>query len=324
MTSAAHSAVFEVLANKTSYAVLDECWNARNGRKPLVTDLRARHGPQTERALQRLADMQFVEVDARCDLRSVWDLWRVVQAARALPPGKAIFKVLAHPQKCDLIERLAAGPVLRKHLSSDPRSSTDVSKCLAELRLMKLLRSEENEGVVRLEEREKVLWIFLAVDQAFMDVHERGLQRHRNARTRHLESSGWIRQGNPRVRDNLPELATSPAVLEADPEVVDDPPGEYEMDLEREFEIGRIVFPNQVREVRLVGDYPTTKVEIEISSVDGWSAHVRRVDLWGSRFGLGPDVWRLPRPDITVLNLGRWAHEAVKEIELSAGDLEEG
>jgi len=320
MARTAHLAVFEVLADRTSYAVLDACWSARSGRKPTVADLQAQLGPQTKRAIQRLADLQLIDVDTRCNVRG-WDLWGVVQAARALPPGMAIFKFLTHPRRCDLVERLATGPVLRKDLNEGSESDVFISKRLGELRMMKLLRSAENEKTVRLEEREKVLWIFLAVDQALMDVHERALERHRRARTRHLKSSDWVREGDPRVRDTLPKQATSPAVREV-AEVVYDPPGTYESGLEYEFEIARVVFPGHVRGVRLVGDYPATKVEIDVLGLDGSSVEVRRADLWSARFGLGPGVWRLPRPDLTMLKLGGWASDAVNEVHLSHLDTE--
>ena len=139
--------------------------------------------------------------------------------------------------------------------------------------MMKLLRSEENEEMVRLEEREKVLWIFLAVDQAFMDVYERGLSViARRALATSRVRTGFD-EGDPRVRDTLPKQATSPAVLEVDPKSLTTLRAPTRSDMEDEFEIGRIVLPGHVRAVRLVGDYPATKVEIDVGSLDGLSVH---------------------------------------------------
>jgi len=309
-------AVFDVLANKTARAVLEICWERRGDREPWERDIVRQLGPACKPAIRRLSDLQLLDVRWRFRVPRR-HLWNVVQAARCLPAGILIFKILRHRGRCELVEQLIAGPVARDRLGGI-RATDFASKTIKDLRYQQLIRSPENAPVVRLEHREQLLWIFVLVDQLLMDTAVEALRRQRNARTRHLLNSGWVRPGDPRTRDYVPARARHPALTEPEDDLDDDPPGEYEERIE-DLLLVRAWRPDEVRAVRLVGDYPATTIEVDV--VDDRDGYLRthRAPLWSAAFGLAAGALRQPPPEVIASRARAWMYRVAWETSAETG-----
>ena len=77
--------------------------------------LRRELGAGTDPAIRRLVDLQLIDADPCCEVRSDY-LWKIVSAARRLPAGDQFFDIARNPARCALLEKLIAGPVKRDGL----------------------------------------------------------------------------------------------------------------------------------------------------------------------------------------------------------------
>lgn len=301
MRHAARIAVFDVLAHKKTRAVLDACWQWRGRPGPSSDTLRSELGAGTDQAIRRLVELQLIDVDPGCEVRSAC-LWTIVSAAHWLPAGDDFFDVARNPARCTLLEQLVTGPVAREQLNELGRSAAWASQTLKTLRLLRMLDSESGEETVRLADREQVLWVFLLTDQLLMDVHAAASQRYRRERARHHALTGWAPENDqPISRRHVTARAWHPAVKLADAERVDCAVGTYEMLVSDGLQ--QLVTDGLVRSAALVGAYPATKVQVGLSDPSTSQTHTFTTDLWSRRFGLGTADLRSPPPHLPAPHL---------------------
>jgi hypothetical protein len=305
----AQVAVFDVLARKKTRAVLDACWQSR-GAGPSAHTLRRELGAGTDQAIRRLVDLQLIDADRGCAVRSHY-LWKIVSAARRLPAGDQFFDIARNPARCTLLEELVVGPVKRDGLHKTlGRTSSWASQTLDALRKLRLLHSERNEEIVRLEDREQVLWIFLLVDQLLMDAHAAAYQHSRRQRIRHHALAGWEPEHDqPLSRRRITRRAWHPAVTQMAAEHVDHPVGTYEALVGDH--LHELVTDGFLTAARLVGAYPATKVQADVFDAQTSRTHTIIMDLWSIRFGLGSDDLRsppphLPQPSLIAARVRDW------------------
>ena len=310
MRNAAQVAVFDALAHKRTRGVLDACWQSR-GPGPSARALRSELGTGTDQAIRRLVDLQLIDADAGCQVRSVY-LWKIVSAARRLPAGDQFFDIARNPARCALLEELVAGPVQRDGLHKTVgRTSSWASQTLDALRKLELLRSERNEETVRLQDREQVLWIFLLVDQLLMDVHASASQHSRRDRVRHHALAGWAPEDDqPLSRRHVSRRAWHPAVTQIEADHVDHAVGTYETLISDQ--LHELVTDGFVAGACLVGAYPATKVHVDL--VDAGTLALT-ADLWSHRFGLATEDLRslpphLPHPNLTASRVREWVSQS--------------
>jgi hypothetical protein len=313
MRNAAQVAVFDVLARKKTRAVLDACWQSR-GPGPPAHALRRELGAGTEQAIKRLVDLQLVDADPGCAVRSPY-LWKIVSAVRRLPAGDQFFDIARNPARCALLEKLIAGPVKRDGLHNTVgRTSAWASQTLDALRKLQLLRSERNEQTVRLEDREQVLWIFLLVDQLLMDVHAAAYQRNLRKRGNHHKLADWEPEDDhPIPQRHVTGRAWHPAATQIEAEHVDHPVGTYEALISDQ--LHELVTDGFVDSASLAGTYPATKVQLDVLDTETSQTHTITTDIWSRRFGLGTEDLRsppphLPQPHLIASRVLDWATES--------------
>lgn len=313
MACAAQVAVFDVLARKKTRAVLDACWQTR-GSGPSAHTLRRELGAGTEPGIRRLVDLQLIDADPCCEVRSVY-LWKIVSAVRRLPAGDQFFDIARNPARCALLKKLIAGPVKRDGLHNTVgRTSSWASQTLDALRKLQLLRSERNEETVRLEDREQVLWIFLLVDQLLMDVHAAAYQRNLSKRGRHHKLADWAPEDDQLLsRRRVTRRAWHPAVTLIQAEHVDHPVGTYEALVSDQLQ--ELVTDGFAANASLVGAYPATNVQVDVFDTDTSQTRTLTADLWSRRFGLGAEDLRsapphLPQPHVIASRVLDWAAQS--------------
>jgi hypothetical protein len=309
MRDAAQCAVFDVLARKKTRAILDACWQARSP-GPSAHTLRRELGAGTDQAIRRLVDLQLLDTDPGCQVRSVY-LWKIVSAAHRLPADDQFFDIARNPARCALLEELIAGPVKRDGLHKKlVRTSSWASQTLDALRKLQLLHSGRNEETVRLQDREQVLWIFLLVDQLLMDVHASAYQRSRREREHHHKLAEWTREDDqPISRRRVTRRAWHPALTQIEAEHVDHAAGTYEALVGDQ--LHELVRKGFVAAASLVGAYPATKVRVHLVDARTSQTQTLTTDLWSPRFGLGTEDLRsppshLPHPNLTASRLRDW------------------
>lgn len=296
MHHAARVAVFDVLTRTKTRAVLDACWQWRGRPGPSPDTLRSELGSGTVDAIRRLVDLQLLDCDTGCEVRSMY-LWNIVSATWRLPAGDQFFDLARNPARCALLEELAAGPVVRERLNELGRSPGWASQTLKMLRLLRMLDSECGEQTVRLVDREQVLWIFLLTDQLLMDVHATTSQRYRRERARHHALAGWEPEDDePLSRRHVSTRAWHPAVDVADAERVDHPVGTYEALVDDRLQ--ELVKDRLVRSASLAGAYPATKVRVGLYDAETSQPLTLTADLWSRRFGLATEDLRAPPPHL--------------------------